>query len=230
MKRTPPPHSPLRALFPLSLALLLMATLAPASTRELRYQEQTGGHSFLFFWQAESAPNVGTVTVTQRQDREVFTSVNTLEGTTLSWRYTKQPDTDVQVRRRGDRLDFSGRFQGQVVKKQEKIDARPWYQPLSFSLHCLEKRKQNRASFWTIRPDNLDVLALQAERAGGGRLSGFDGSEVLANKVVIRLEGLMSAVWSAEYWFRQEDDLFVRYRSTHGPPGISETVVTLIQP
>ncbi|MDD2464279.1 MAG: hypothetical protein PHI97_09795 [Desulfobulbus sp.] len=230
MRHLPPPHSPLRAILPFCLALLLMATMAPASTRELRYREQTGEHSLLFFWQAQSAPDKVTVTVTQHQGEEVYTSVNTSQGMTLSWRYSRQPDTDVRVERKDNLLLFSGRFEGKEVRKQEKIDARPWYQPLSFCLHCMEKRRQDKATFWTIRPDNLDVLTLQAEREGSDRLTDIDGSEIPANKVVIRLEGLLSALWSAEYWFRQGDDLFVRYRGTHGPLGVPETVITLVRP
>lgn len=224
-------HSPLRSVvFSFGLVLLLTATVIQASACELRYREQTGDQSLLFSWQADATPNEVTVTVTQRQGEEVFTSVNTPEGTTLSWHYSRQPDTDVRVARKGNFLQFSGRFQGQPVEKQEKIDRRPWYQPLSFSLHCMEGRKQNKTSFWTIRPDNLEVVSLQAERQGSGRLPGADGGEVLANKVVIRLEGLLSALWSAEYWFRQGDNLFIRYRGTHGPPGVPETVITLVRP
>lgn len=225
-----PLHSPLGAILPFCLAMLLMTTLAPASTRELRYREQTGDHSFVYFWQAQSGPSGVTVTSTQRQGEEVYTSVNTQEGTTRSWRYVNQPGTDVRVKRSGNHLQFSGQFQGQPIEKQIRIDNRPWYQPLSYSLHCLERRKQDNASFWTIRPDNLDVLTLQAHREGSARLPEADGGEVLANKVVVRLEGMMSAFWSAEYWFRQGDDLFVRYRSIHGPPGVPETVVTLVRP
>ena len=211
-------------------ALLFIACTASAATREFHYREQTGDESFLFLWQAQSTPDEVTVTVTQRQGEEVYTSVNTSEGTTLSWQYSKQPDTDVRVERKGDRLIFSGRFEGKTVAKEESVDKRPWYQPLSYSLHCMEKRQQNTASFWTIRPDNLEVLTLKAEREGSGRLPEADGSALPANKVVIRLEGLLSALWSAEYWFRQGDNLFVRYRGTHGPPGVAETVITLVQP
>nr|WP_321465756.1 hypothetical protein [uncultured Desulfobulbus sp.] len=227
-------HNPLLPVF-LSLILclsaqLLLTSLVFASSRELQYREQTGGDSFFFVWNADTEPNEVTVTVTQRQKNEVYTSVNTPEGTTLSWRYVRDPDTDVRAERRGNVLVFSGRFEGKKVAKEEKIDARPWCQPLSFSLHCMEKRKQNKTSFWTVRPDNLEVLTLQAEREGAGRLTSAEGGEILANKVVIRLEGLMSGLWSAEYWFRQGDDVFVRYRGTHGPPGVPETVITLVRP
>jgi len=49
-------------------------------------------------------------------------------------------------------------------------------------------------------------------------------------KVVIELDGLMSAFWQAEYWFRSGDNLFFQYRGTHGPPGTAETRIRLITP
>jgi hypothetical protein len=205
-----------------------MTTGAPATIREFRYREQTGDQSVLFFWQLATAAN--GVTVTLRQGNEVYTSLNTPEGTTLSWRYVHHPDTDVHVERAGNLLRFSGRYQGRSINKEIKIDKRPWYQPLSYSLHCLEQRQQDRTSFWTIRPDNLEVLTLQAERQGTGRLIEADGGGVIANKVVIRFEGLMAGLWSAEYWFRQGDNLFIHYRGTHGPPGVPETTITLLHP
>jgi len=203
---------------------------ALGAIREVLYQERTGDDSFVFVWQLETEPEEVTLTVTQRQKEEVFVSVNTPQGATLSWHYTKTPDIDIQVERQGNTLVYSGVFEGRKINKTEKIDKRPWYQPLSFSLRCMEERKEDSTSFWTVRPDNLDALTLKAERQGSGRLVESDGSEVLANKVVIRLEGLLSGLWSAEYWFRQGDNLFVRYRGTHGPPGVPETLISLVHP
>nr|WP_320010885.1 hypothetical protein [uncultured Desulfobulbus sp.] len=200
------------------------------SIQEVRYQEQTGDDSFVFVWQLEKEPEEVTLTVTQRQKEEVFVSVNTPQGGTLSWHYTRTPDIDIRVERTGNFLVYSGVFEGKKIDKREKIDKRPWYQPLSFSLRCMEERQEDTVSFWTVRPDNLEALTLQAKRGGSGRLLESDGKEVWANKVVIRLEGLLSAIWSAEYWFRKDDNLFVRYRGTHGPPGVPETRISLLSP
>ena len=226
----PPLHSPLRAILPFCLALLLMATVAPASSPLLRYREQTGDASFLFSWQADTAQDGGTVIVTQRQGEETFRSVNTLEGITSSWQYTKVPDTDVRVERVGNQLHFQGRVAGEAIDKQEPIDERPWFQPLSYSLRCMVARQQQQASFWTVRPDTLEALALKAESDGSGPVPQTSGPAQSASRMVIRLDGLMSALWSAEYWFRQGDNLFVHYRGTHGPPGTAETVISLEQP
>ena len=222
-------HSPLRALAPLCLALLLMAVASPAS-QVLRYQEQTGDESSIFSWRADQTDNGTTVTVTQHQGAEVFSSVNTREGTTLSWRYVKEPDTDVRVERTGDRLRFSGRFAGLPVDKNQSIDDRPWWQPLSFSLQRVAAGEQPDVTFWTIRPDTLEVLAMQAHKAGSEQIPGGTNGAQAADRVIIRLDGLLSALWQAEYWFRQGDHLFLQYRGTHGPPGTAETRICLISP
>lgn len=224
----PPAHSPLRAVLPFCLTLVLLATVAPASSQVLRYREQTGDTSFLFSWQADTRPDGVTVTVTQQQGDEVFRSVNTLEGSTLFWQYSKDADTDVRVERVGNQLRLNGRFGGRPVSRLETIDERPWFQPLSYSLCRMMTRKQEQSTFWTIRPDTLDVLTMRAQRDGNGRLPQGDGAGVPANRVVIRPDGLLSALWSAEYWFRQADNLFVYYRATHGPPGVPETIISLV--
>ena len=54
-----------------------------------------------------------------------------------------------------------------LVDKKEAIDSRPWCQPLSFSLQRMVARDQQVASFWTIRPDTLEVLAMQQDLYNG---------------------------------------------------------------
>ena len=230
MKTSLPDHSPVRAILPLCLALLLMAAASSPASQIFRYREQTGDDSFTFSWQADREQDSGTVMVTQKQGEEIFSSGNTAEGTTLSWRYVKQPDTDVRAERVGDRLHFSGRFGGQRVDRYEVIDSRPWYQPLSFSLQRMMARDQQAARFWTIRPDTLEVLAMQARKAASEQVALDNGTVQAADKVVIHPDGLLSALWQAEYWFRHGDNLFLQYRSTHGLPGTAETRICLINP
>jgi hypothetical protein len=227
-KRPLPDHSPLRAILPLCFALLLMAVASPAS-QVFRYREQTGDARFTFSWRLDRERDAAIVT--QHQENEVYSSVNTLEGTTLSWRYVKQPDTDVRAERVGDTLRFSGRFDGKSIDRSQAIDPRPWYQPLSFCLQRLVAHEPRKtASFWTIRPDTLEVLAMQAEKTGSEQIATGNGGFETAEKVVIRLDGLLSSFWQAEYWFRHGDNLFLQYRGTHGPPGTDETRICLITP
>jgi len=225
-----PYHLPLRALAPLCLALLFMAMAASPTSQVLRYREQTGEESSTFLWRADPAADGVTVTVTQHQGDELFSSVNTREGVTLSWRYVKGPDTDVRVDRTDDRLRFNGRLAGQPVDRQRAIDGRPWCQPLAFSLRRVAAGEQPAFSFWTIRSDTLEVLTMQAHKAGSDQLVDADGGTNAANRVILRPTGILSALWQAEYWFRPDDHLFLLYRGTHGPPGTDETRIVLITP
>ena len=226
MKTNLPDHSLVRAILPFALLMLLLAVASPAS-QLLRYREQTGESSFTFLWRSEQ--DRAGVTITQDQGDETYSSVCTPEGTTLSWRYIRRPDTDVRAERIGDRIQLSGRLAGKVIDQSRAIDSRPWYQPLSFSLQRMMARDAQTATFWTIRPDTLEIIAMKAEKFGSERLPGGDSSQT-ADKVVIRLDGLLSGVWHADYWFRQSDNLFVGYRGTHGPPGTAETSINLITP
>ena len=228
MKLSLPDHSPVRAILPLCLGLLLMAVASPAS-QIIRYHEQTGENSSTFSWRVDRKSDGATV-VTQYQGDEIFSSVITAEGKTVSWQYIKQPDTDIRAERSGDTLRFSGRFAGKSINRSQAIDPRPWYQPLSYCLQQMVARGQQAASFWTIRPDTLAVLAMQAEKTGRDTIPSGNGGVQEANKVVIRLDGMMSNLWQAGYWFRPGDHLFLQYRGTHGPPGTSETLICLITP
>ena len=226
MKTSLPDHSPLRAIVPFCLVLMLLAA-ASSATQIFRYREQTGDDSFIFLWRAEQGRR--TVTITQDQGDATYSSVCTPEGATLSWRYIRPPDIDIQAERMGNQIHFSGRFGGEVINKNQVIDTRPWYQPLSFSLQRMVARDLKTVDFWTIRPDTLEVMAMKAEKSSSDHISEGTATQT-ADKVVIRPDGLMSVLWQAEYWFRQSDHLFVQYRGTHGPPGTAETSIDLVTP
>ncbi len=220
-------YSPLRALVPFCLVLLLLAVASPAS-QVFRYREQTGADSFTFLWRAEQGSR--EVTVTQDQGDEIYSSVCTLDGATLSWQYTRLPDTDVRAERIGDRIRLSGTLAGKAIDQSRAIDGRPWFQPLSYSLQRMVALDQQTVSFWTIRPDTLEIVAMKAEKSGVEQIAAGAAMTEDADKVVIRLDGLLSALWQAAYWFRQSDHLFVQYQGTHGPPGTAATRISLVTP
>ncbi len=218
--------APLRAFVPLLLALLLLATLGSASS-SYRYREQTGREVTTYLWRLE--PEAGGYAVIHQQGEEIFRSRCDEDGATMHWHYTRQPDTEVWAERVGNRIRLGGRLNGWPFARELGIDDRPWYQPLSFSLQRMLLRNRDRASFWTIRPDTLEVLALQAERIGTESI-GETAAKRAADRVAIRLDGVLSALWRADYWFRPGDRLLVQYRGTHGPPGTDETVIRLMEP
>lgn len=213
------------ALVPCLLCLLYFANACSAAQTFL-YHEQTGEEGFTYVWRAEQGS--GKVTITQDQGDKVYSSICTPDGTTLSWHYTSQPDTDIRAERIGNRIHFKGKFAGKEIDRDQAIDPRPWFQPLSFSLQTMLADDQHSVRFWTIRPDTLEVVAMKAEQSGRAQIALANASSQQARKVVIRLDGLLSALWHAEYWFRQSDHVFVHYQGIHGPPGTAATKISLI--
>lgn len=67
---------------------------------------------------------------------------------------------------------------------------------------------------------------MRAELAESERLVSA-GQDVAAQRVRIRLDKLIAVFRETSYWFRQQDQVFLRYRGVHGPPGTDETLIEL---
>lgn len=189
------------------------------------YQERVGDSKRFFTWRAEE--NSDGVTIIVDDLKRCFHNYCSSDGTTTSWHYSVEGKDNIIVVRVGDRLVFSGYYDGENLEKEVKIDGRPWYQPLSFSLgEFLDSDKQT-TSFWVVRSDTLEVIAMTAKKKGEEQLL-LGSTTVAAQQVEIRTKGLLSKFWSARYWYRKNDNLFLRYQSVHGLPGTAETVVELM--
>lgn len=204
--------------------LLFLAGLAPGSAAaDYRYVEIEGDRRSVFTWDLEPG-NPVRITVTQGPRR--FVTWCRPDGATLRWEMQDADGTHLTVERNGGRLEFRGQLGGSTLARQSAIDDAPWFQALSFSLRLMHHASPASQTFWTVRSDTLDVLKMQAqllERAGEPA-----AGDSVARQVRVRVAGWQSALWHADYWFRERDDLFVRYRSVHGPPGTDATEVHLV--
>ncbi|MBU0961038.1 MAG: hypothetical protein KKD01_12100 [Proteobacteria bacterium] len=212
---------------PLITFLLLPAFLpglAAATNLSYTYREITGAESKTFNW--ELLEKGDQVLITSSGAEEKLVNVCRRDGLTLRWSVTQGSDTDFQAERIANTISLRGRFQGKKIEKYLNIDERPWFQPLSYCLRTLSRGDTKTLSFWTIRMDTLELVAMQAERRGE-ELIRIEGKKIETRRVEIRKEGFLSVMWSANYWFRTDDNVFVQYRGTHGFPGTPETHVTL---
>jgi len=190
------------------------------------YQETTGKTLKNFQWRQVSSKQREIITVTEED--ATFSNYCDRTGNTYAWNFEKESNTSIRVTREGNLLKISGIFSGNRIDTTEIIDDRPWYQPLSFSLRSFLDTSETRTSFWTIRSDTLEVVAMQAKKGNLDEIT-VAGKKVLARKVTLSRQGILAAFWQANFWFRESDRIFLRYQGTHGPPGTSETVVHLLQ-
>ena len=146
-------------------------------------------------------------------------------GATLEWRFRGNA-ADIRAWRSGDRIRLEGTRDGKTVNEDIEIDASPWFQPLSYALGRFSQSQRDSIAFWTIRPDNLDVVKLRASNLGDEQVTTKAGT-FTARKISISLNGFLSHFWQAHYWFRHTDGLFVRYRGANGLPGTPTTTIQL---
>jgi len=194
------------------------------TTQSYLYQERSGVKVKEFIWNRSSSNQEELVTVNE----ENATLINhcDLSGQTLAWHFKQGTLIDIHARREGNLLILTGILRGEKVERTEPLDDRPWYQTLSFSLRGFLSSGEGKRSFWMIRSDNLELVSIQAEKMGIEEVLVL-GRKVQAQKIEIRKDGIFASLWHGEYWFRTEDNLFVRYQGVHGPPGTTETLVQL---
>ncbi|MFW6387155.1 MAG: hypothetical protein ACOC0G_00605 [Thermodesulfobacteriota bacterium] len=189
------------------------------------YLKTTGDKEQLFSWRLENGNGL-KLESRIASERDITHMDSALK--TQSWsKYDPQKKTDIRVVRKGERLIFSGVFEGKKVARTFEVDESPWYQALSISLHPFAKGGSDGLEFWTVRSDTLDVHRLQVKREKEETLE-LHGEPVACVKLKIQLTGMKSILWSSYYWLRKSDGLFVRYEGPSGPPGWPETTVELL--
>lgn len=190
------------------------------------YREQTGDLQVDYTWRMEQRDDLFVISSIQPEKQ--FQTVCTADGATLSWTLQKSNGENLTARREKNSIHISGTIDGKATDQKIAIDARPWFQPLSFSLRSIATGTKAEEDFWIIRPDNFKVVALKAEKKECTAFEIYEKKDAIC-EVEIKKSGWLAPFWRASYWFRQSDGLFIKYRSVHGLPGTNETIIQLIQ-
>ncbi|MEW6427372.1 MAG: hypothetical protein AB1568_04985 [Thermodesulfobacteriota bacterium] len=188
------------------------------------YRERTGEETREFSWTLERQGE--NILVTSREKEMSYFNLCRPDGETIRWRM-QGPDTALEAEREGEVIVLRGRRRQEEISKQLTIREDSWRQPLSFSLRELVDSGRAELRFRFIRPDTLELLKMKAVRREQGLIP-VPGGELRAEQVEVRMDGLLSGLWSCNYWFRSGDGLFLRYEGVHGLPGTPRTVIELI--
>lgn len=159
---------------------------------------------------------------------EVTQTILTPDFTTQKWENnTKRQDTKLAAHRSGNTIKIQGTFKGKEIAKEFKIDNRPWFQAWNLSLGPFALSGKNRLEFWTVRNNDLKECTMVVLREKEETIK-INSQAVETVKVKVTLTGWTSVFWSAHYWFRKSDGLYLRYEGANGPPGTPVTVVELV--
>jgi len=188
-----------------------------------RYRQISGTTSFQYIWERERR-DPAVIRVIEPDD--TFITLCDASGETLEWTFSNRK-TRVTAKRNGESVRIVGTFRDQPFEAQFPTEGNRWYQALSYALRQLALSEKDASVFWMIRPDTLEPLKLKAVRLEPERIA-VSGKMVPAHKLRITLTGLLENLWSAHYWFRRSDGVFLQYKGANGPPGTPETLIYLV--
>ena len=214
----------MRGLCLAGLLLLVPGGFALAAVEQHRYQESTGDQTTQFEWSVEH--QAGGIRILASDPGRDFMTVCDSAGATSGWR-VQDAERDITAQRSGDRIILRGTRTGRPYAEDITLDGAPWYQAISYSLRAWLAGDAQQAEFWTLRPDTLEAVKLRAERVGMETVDTRAGA-VRAVHVRLRANGLLAPFWKADYWFRAEDLVFLKYHAVNGLPGTPPTIIELL--
>jgi hypothetical protein len=217
-----------QTLFSIALVTLFLSPqVAQASSieEEYKYIQKTPKGFRVIGWILEKRGSI-KVTISHPRETSIVFSDPLLE--TLRWRFQRpEQDTDLEAERTDDAILVSGVLKGKYVEKKIPIDTKPWFQATSLSLRRLVLSEQRSLEFRMLRPDTLEFWRFEAEKEETEVIS-FNGKRVEVQRVCVRPAGVLSLLFSASYWFRKADGLFMKFKGPGSPPRFQETTIELV--
>jgi len=183
------------------------------------YRERTGADTRLRHWWARARDSA--YTVRSRVGDGSFLQRVRPDGDTGRWEARADGMQLVAVRQ-GRTLEATGTLDGEPVDRSFELGEDPWFQSIAFSLERFLRSDAREVLFRMLVPRELETVRLRAVRKGTGTIE-LHGRPVRAVRVEMRLAGWRSALWSAQYWFREDDGIFLRYEGRNGFPGTPDT-------
>jgi len=199
------------------------ASAIPSGT--YKYLETSGEQTSQFYWHISYPEELVEIKV----DSTEYKTVNRCrkDGETVFWSARKGDGQTVSAVRNGHELAVTRVENGKQSVKTYKIDERPWFQPISYSLHDFLASDRESITFWSIRMDTGKPVVLKAQKTGTDSLT-LENDPVPAVKIDVRLDGPLSMFWRGSYWYRLQDGLFLKHQSKLGPAQSMSTSYHLV--
>lgn len=196
-----------------------------AGQETVPYRDITGGRETRIAMFEEQTPG-GWIIHSRMSDGEMHDVDIDASGATLRYHVVSPARRiDYRVTRDGNVLIIEGTFSGAPLSRKITIDEHPWYETLERSLQGYAAAgAPGKVVFWIVHPWEARAYLLGATGEGYQQVTVNDRA-MTALRVRVRPEGFYHFFWSALYWYRREDAMFVRYEGVRGFPGTPRTVV-----
>ncbi len=211
----------------LTLCIFILWTL-PLMAQEYTYSETTSGERLMVNIskrQTEQSQSIIEMKGIYRDSRHYFEP----DGYTVRWQHKDtQLLHDFDIIRDKNDIIIKGMFKGEAIHKTVKVDDKCWMNKIDQGLCPWVKSDEDEIVFWILKlSSDLDPIKFKAEKVGTEMLQTSAGT-FSTIKVKLRLDGfLVSHLWSAYYWYREADGVFLKYEGASGMPGTPVTVIEL---
>ena len=203
------------------ILIIIMTVSAFAET--YWYSETFGGKAKPdFMWKLEKT-SYGENLHSTRADRLITYWINS-DGSNRFWKYTLPlENTDVNAEISGSTVNITGKLKGNPIKKSHNVEG-IWMQSMTYSLGIMIKSGKQSLEFYTIRPDNLELVKMKAVYSGMETIL-LNEKNVDSYRVNVSLTGFLSGMWSSSFWYRKSDLKFIRYDGKQGLTESSRSVI-----
>ena len=208
------------------LLLLLPAGLSAQGTLVLR--EREAGRETMIRESAQSTLD-GAILSSQSDSGDRETAWVDGSSFALRMQYSSPgAGSEFIAVREGDSLRVRGRIRGRDVDRAVRIDDRPWLCLVELCLgRYMRVEGAGTFTFWVLDSGTGEAHKLSAQRVGRENIQAAGGA-VEAVRVRFTVPGIAPLFWSASWWFRASDGVFLRYEMPRGMPGTPKTVLELI--
>ncbi|OHD67271.1 MAG: hypothetical protein A2177_14095 [Spirochaetes bacterium RBG_13_68_11] len=206
---------------------MAVASTPCSAQSPLTYRESTGTREIIILIDEELLPT-GSIIHSRMSDGEQHDVQIDSSAETLLYHVVSQlRGIDYTVTREGSRLIVDGVFEGKPVARSIRINTRPWYQSMEWSLHdYVRSESREPLLYWVVHPWEAKAYLLQARCEGIDAIT-LDGLPLSALRVRVGPAGILRIFWSTLYWFRPSDARYLRYEGVRGLPGTPKTTVEL---
>lgn len=131
------------------------------------------------------------------------------EYETIYWElFAPRDDTFVIGKNKGDFIELSGKFRGKELKREILLKGDKWIQILPFGLGKTSDEEYFRI-IATVGPRAMYSGRMLSKNMGLEEIT-VNNKNYLANRLKLRLTGILSFLWSGEYWYKLEDNILIK--------------------
>ena len=142
------------------------------------------------------------------------------KGATVEWSMQAQmkpgEKTDLKGYRKENKIYVEGILQNKDFKKVFDIDEKPWYQFIDMQMSPFINADKDYIEYWLVgqKPD-FEAFTMSMKKTTKETLTILD-KETACQKLEWRMTGLLSLLWSSEYWFRLSDGISMKFQMPGG--------------